>query len=71
MRLAARQCSTTVCGSAPKDWMIGLRFSPSMRASMARVNASPRFGSRSEKRPAFTSAASLAWRMSSGLTPSR
>lgn len=54
MREAARQCSTTVCGSAPKDWMSGLRPGPRVRASTARQKASPRLGSRSESFPAFT-----------------
>ncbi|CAM5630329.1 hypothetical protein SBADM41S_00443 [Streptomyces badius] len=41
---ADRQCSTTVCGSVPKDWMSALRAPPSMRSWTARANASPRFG---------------------------
>ncbi len=45
---AARQCSTTVCGSAPKDWMSGLRPAPRVRASTARQKASPRLGSKRE-----------------------
>ncbi len=48
MRLAARQCSTTVCGSMPKDWMSAPRPPPSMRSWSARENASPRFGSNRE-----------------------
>lgn len=45
---AARQCSTTVWGSAPKDWMRGLRSGPRARASTARQKASPRLGSKRE-----------------------
>ncbi len=47
MRFAARQCSTTTCGSVPKDWMRGLRPAPSMRSRTARPKASPRLGLRS------------------------
>lgn len=43
-RVADRQCSTTVCGSVPKDWMRALRAPPSIRSWTAREKASPRLG---------------------------
>lgn len=55
IRFAARQCSTTTCGSVPKDWMSGLRAPPSSRPWTARENASPRFGAASDQSPFFTS----------------
>lgn len=56
MRLAARQCSTTACGSLPKDWMSGLRPTPSMRSITAWENASPRLGRKilAQLRPGLT-----------------
>lgn len=44
MLFAARQCSTTTCGSMPKDWMSGLRPAPTIRSRTAREKASPRLG---------------------------
>ncbi len=61
IRLAARQCSTTVCGSMPKDCTVSLRPPPSIRTSTARANASPRSGSNSDIRPFFTLAPELAF----------
>ena len=55
MRFAARQCSTTDCGSVPKDWIRALRAPPSIRVCTARENASPRFGSNSENLAGVTS----------------
>lgn len=43
-RLAARQCSTTACGSMPKDWTTGLRPTPSIRFTTDWAKASPRLG---------------------------
>ncbi len=56
MWLAARQCSTTTCGSMPKDWISGLRPPPSIRTCTARENASPRFGAKivPQARPGVT-----------------
>lgn len=58
--LADRQCSTTVCGSRPKDWMSAPRPPPSVRSWTARQKASPRFGLKysdlnSLELPVFTS----------------
>ena len=55
MRIEARQCSTMVPGSVPKDWMMPLRVPPSIRVCTARENASPRLGSKSDSLPFFTS----------------
>lgn len=56
MLFAARQCSTTTCGSAPKDWMRGLRPLPSMRVITAVEKASPRLGRKifAQLRPPLT-----------------
>ncbi len=59
IRLAARQCSTTVCGSMPKDCTSSPRAAPSIRTWTARANASPRLGWNSDSRGAFTVVASL------------
>ncbi len=73
MRSAARQCSTTVCGSVPKDWMSGLRPASIMRFCTARENASPRLGSSSANRGFCTSevAVSEFALSSSSIGPSR
>lgn len=56
MRVAARQCSTTTCGSLPKDWMSGLRPTPSMRSITAWEYASPKLGRKifAHLRPSLT-----------------
>lgn len=43
-READRQCSTTVCGSIPNDWIRAPRAPPRVRSVTAREKASPRFG---------------------------
>lgn len=56
MRVAARQCSTTTCGSLPKDWMSGARPTPSMRSITACEYASPKLGRKTfaQLRPSLT-----------------
>lgn len=51
---AARQCSTMVRDSVPKDWMRAPRPPPRVLSWTARANASPRFGSISENLPLET-----------------